>query len=641
MAEELQTLMVRLDADIERLRRGMRDAGRITETTTQKIERQMARANRAFNNLGKNLRNVGQRLSIAVTAPVAGLSALFVKAASDAEEMTSKFNVVFGQNAAEVRAWAEEYGDSVGRATQDLMEMAASVQDTFVPLGFARSEASEMSKSLTQLAVDVASFNNATDAETMRDFQSALVGNHEAVRKYGIIITESTLKQELQRMGMEKATGAALDQAKVQARLNLIMAGTADAHGDAARTADSTANSFRALQAQFKEVSIELGQRLIPFALKLIDWAKDALAAFQSLSPEMQNLSLLLAGLAAALGPVLIALGFMASGLAALMSPIALAVAGLVGLTAAVVAFHDDIMQVLKPIGEAWWKYIGEPVDKVMTFVVKKVAAVYSWLAEKLGALADLFGFEDMSEKMSQLSAAFNAFAESEVMVLEGTIDSVTSYAAKTGSEAAEIIRKKFQEVMGAFGSPEAPDSPSTPTVPDVGPVRDAMNELGDVAKKNQTAYESWLRSTSDGLARAVIHANGLGDALKNILVRLAESELSNLLFNTFTGGKGGSIIGGLTKAIGLPGFATGGSFRVGGSGGTDSQVVAFRASPDETVTVSRPGQRAGGITIHQTIAPNFAGNAATQQDLLQMAEMTKQAAREAVRQDFTTPSHY
>lgn len=37
--------------------------------------------------------------------------------------------------------------------------------------------------------------------------------------------------------------------------------------------------------------------------------------------------------------------------------------------------------------------------------------------------------------------------------------------------------------------------------------------------------------------------------------------------------------------------FQNGGSFKVGGSGGTDSQLVQFRASPNETVTVRTPGQ--------------------------------------------------
>lgn len=51
------------------------------------------------------------------------------------------------------------------------------------------------------------------------------------------------------------------------------------------------------------------------------------------------------------------------------------------------------------------------------------------------------------------------------------------------------------------------------------------------------------------------------------------------------------------------PGFATGGSFMVGGSGGTDSTPVRFMATPGEEVTIRTPSQqRAGsGVTINQT----------------------------------------
>ncbi len=38
----------------------------------------------------------------------------------------------------------------------------------------------------------------------------------------------------------------------------------------------------------------------------------------------------------------------------------------------------------------------------------------------------------------------------------------------------------------------------------------------------------------------------------------------------------------------------------VGGTGGTDSQLVAFRASPDERVTIQTPAQQrsSGGLSI-------------------------------------------
>ncbi len=50
-----------------------------------------------------------------------------------------------------------------------------------------------------------------------------------------------------------------------------------------------------------------------------------------------------------------------------------------------------------------------------------------------------------------------------------------------------------------------------------------------------------------------------------------------------------------LTTTLGFQGYATGGSFTVGGSGGTDSQSVGFRATPGEKVTVETPEQQRKG----------------------------------------------
>jgi hypothetical protein len=44
-------------------------------------------------------------------------------------------------------------------------------------------------------------------------------------------------------------------------------------------------------------------------------------------------------------------------------------------------------------------------------------------------------------------------------------------------------------------------------------------------------------------------------------------------------------------QATNMQGFQNGGSFKVGGAGGPDSQMVAFRATPNETVSVRTPGQ--------------------------------------------------
>ena len=200
----------------------------------------------------------------------AGSVGRFANAAGDAEEIANKFNVVFGDNADAVKNWADAYGDAVGRATTDIMGFAASLQDTFVPLGFARGHAAQLSVQLTKLAVDVASFQNAADADVLNAFQSALVGNHETVRKYGIVITEASLQQEALRSGIVNTNRPLSNQEKVQARLNILIAGSKDAMGDAIETQGSYANQVKRLNSEWKEFSEELGAAIIPVLSKLL-----------------------------------------------------------------------------------------------------------------------------------------------------------------------------------------------------------------------------------------------------------------------------------------------------------------------------------------------------------------------------------
>jgi tape measure domain-containing protein len=60
----------------------------------------------------------------------------------------------------------------------------------------------------------------------------------------------------------------------------------------------------------------------------------------------------------------------------------------------------------------------------------------------------------------------------------------------------------------------------------------------------------------------------------------------------------------GLLETINGANFQNGGSFQVGGSGGPDSQMVAFRATPNETVSVRTPGQERAAMTAQAPASP-------------------------------------
>lgn len=280
MATTVDTLLVEVRADLTDVRRKLGQLEKDTKRT----------ADRSAN----NMRRLGSAIKLLAGAVVVRELARGGKAAvdfaADVQEMRDKSSVVFKEFAGDVRRQLDEFGEAVGRSSFQLEEMAARVQDTFVPMGFARGEAAKLSVNLTKLATDVASLNNEADTDVMIAFQSALVGNHETVRRFGVVIDEAALKSELFRMGITKSYKQVTAAEKVQARFNLLMAGTADSHGNAADTADSYVNRVKAMDRELEILTENIGRRVMPMfsALieKTIELAKATNEAFNEFQPE-------------------------------------------------------------------------------------------------------------------------------------------------------------------------------------------------------------------------------------------------------------------------------------------------------------------------------------------------------------------
>ena len=198
---------------------------------------------------------------VLVTAAIRASKAM-IEVAGAAEEIEAKFEAVFKREAKRAAAELDSFGNVVGRSTIDLKEMAAGLQDTLVPMGLARDLAADFAVEITKLSTDVASFNNAQDSEAASLFTSAIIGNHEAVRRYGIILTAATVEAEAHRRGLTEVGAEMTAQEKVLARISLLFKMTGDAQGDAARTSTSYQNTLKALSGQVHELQGAIGKDL-------------------------------------------------------------------------------------------------------------------------------------------------------------------------------------------------------------------------------------------------------------------------------------------------------------------------------------------------------------------------------------------
>jgi tape measure domain-containing protein len=111
--------------------------------------------------------------------------------------------------------------------------------------------------------------------------------------------------------------------------------------------------------------------------------------------------------------------------------------------------------------------------------------------------------------------------------------------------------------------------------------------------EKNKKTTEAWAAGLGSIAAEFVnmaetgdISLEKLGSSLAKLALQIAAMQI---------GGPWGALLGSFAGSVSLPGHATGGQFMVGGSGGTDSNLVAFRASANERVTVETPAQVQAG----------------------------------------------
>lgn len=199
-----------------------------------------------------------------------------ITGASDLAETTSKLKVIFGAAADEVEAFSQDSTRNILLTEQAASDAAATFGTFGKSAGLTGSDLASFSTDLAALASDLSSFNNTTTDDAITALGSALRGESEPIRRYGVLLDDATLRQEAMRIGLVKTTKEALTPAqKVQAAYSEILKQTADAQGDAARTQDGYANSVRILRKRFQELQTEAGEKILPTLTNIVGFLND------------------------------------------------------------------------------------------------------------------------------------------------------------------------------------------------------------------------------------------------------------------------------------------------------------------------------------------------------------------------------
>ena len=312
-----------------------------------------------LDSFGKKSTELGKSFSLFVTAPILALGTAAVKTASDTEESFSKFGVVFRDVAKSAEESFKILRNEYGLSSLEAKTLLGSTGDLLTGFGFSQESALELSTEVQKLAIDLASFTNfsggaagASDALT-----KALLGERESVKALGIAILEEDVKKQVAINTSKGLTFETERQAAAYATLELATAQSANAIGDYNRTSDSFANQSRLLGARLSDLSSELGEVLLPLMTKLVTFITGLVNRFTELDSTTKTVIVVVAGLAAAVGPLLLGIGGIiaiiptfTAGLAALkiamtaaLGPIGILAAAFAGLAFYVVNNFDEI----------------------------------------------------------------------------------------------------------------------------------------------------------------------------------------------------------------------------------------------------------------------------------------------------------
>ena len=251
-------------------------------------DRGVKNAEASFASFGRSVGNITKKAAAAFATIGVAAAAGAVKAidmASNLAESQSKVAQIFGESGAAIQAFSKTAATSLGLSEQNVLDAAGTFGIFGKAAGLGGTDLSDFSNQFTTLSSDLASFNNTSPEDAINAIGSALRGEMEPIRRYGVMLDDAAIKAEAMSQGLYDGKGALSQQAKILAVTALVYKKTGDAQGDFARTSGGLANQTKIMKAQLTNAATTIGTALLPIAIKLAGFfANKVIPAVEKLS---------------------------------------------------------------------------------------------------------------------------------------------------------------------------------------------------------------------------------------------------------------------------------------------------------------------------------------------------------------------
>lgn len=440
--------------------------------------------------------------AFAVDSIIAAGTELF-KTGVQMESLAKKARTVFGEALPQITAEAEKNATAMGLTTQQYVAAASAAQDLLVPMGFQRKEAANISAQLINLSGALSEWTGGqVDSTRVSEILTkALLGEREELKSLGISISEADVQAALATKGLDKLTGATLEQAKASTTLELILAKSTDAQAQFAKETDSAARRQAEASAKIAEIAEKLAVLLLPVFEKLITLAGGVVEVIGGITD----------GISAMINPAEAAADAFdkqqesVASLESNISPLLDRYDELTGKTILTKDEQDELKKIITQVGDTiptaikgfdeYGKALGLNTDKAREFIEAEKARLQ--VVNKLG-IEEYQNLKQQSEAELKRYQQLLSFGKTETAASPGIAPRLRELNADEIKNFQNIIGKLQLTIQGANreidrlsgnlieipavkNSPETPEPPKPPKTP----LRDTEAEA-----RAQTALE-------------------------------------------------------------------------------------------------------------------------------------------------------
>ena len=286
----LERLQVIIDANTRGIRQELARVQSAVRQTTNTTQRQTNKMSSMFKKMAKVV-----AVALSVTA-IVSFSKECIKLGSDLQEVQNVVDVTFGKMNEDINTFAKNAISQFGLSELSAKQYTSTMGAMLKSMGIAGDEMLVMSKNLTGLAGDMASFYNLSGDEAFAKIRAGISGETEPLKQLGINMSVANLEAYALSQGITKAYSEMEQAEQVMLRYNYLMQATADAQGDFSRTSGSWANQTKILSESFNSVKASIGQGLINVLTPVLRLINEIIPKLQAMADMFKDFTAALFG---------------------------------------------------------------------------------------------------------------------------------------------------------------------------------------------------------------------------------------------------------------------------------------------------------------------------------------------------------